>query len=373
MYQWNRFHLEETTLCTQGMQYNVAKATIRDVAKQAGVGVGTVSRVINASSAVSPETRQRVLVAIEELDYRPNPSAQRLSRGRTHTIGVIAPFFIADSYIHRLRGIQSLLENTEYDLVLFNVENQTQRRRIFQNLPGSERIDGLILISLTPTEQEAHKLLNIGVPVVLIDAFHPHFNYVTVDDVAGGELAAQHLLYLGHTKIAFVSDFIDDPDAFNSSNRDRLAGYQIALTDAGMAIDVPYLAHGQLGAQSAKALTRQLLSLQDPPTAIFAANDLKAIAVISAAEEMGFHVPDELSVIGYDDIEIADYLNLTTIRQPLFDTGLEGVKLLLNLIDDVEKTTYQTLLPIELVIRQTTAPVRAHNSSVTELDYLRSH
>lgn len=335
----------------------MAKATIRDVARQAGVGVGTVSRVINASSAVSPKTRQRVLVAIEELDYRPNPSAQRLSRGRTHTIGVIAPFFIADSYIHRLRGIEAILKDTEYDLVLFNVENQMQRHRIFQNLPGSERIDGLILISLTPTEAEAQQLLHSGVPVVLIDALHPKLNYVAVDDVAGGELAAQHLLYLGHTKIGFISDFIDDPDAFNSSNRDRLAGYQIALADAGMMIELPYLAHGERGAQSAKALTRQLLSLSCPPTAIFAANDLKAIAVIASAEEMGFNVPDELSVIGYDDIEIAEYLNLTTIRQPLFDTGMEGVKLLLHLIDTVEKNSRQVLLPIELVIRQTTAPV----------------
>jgi DNA-binding LacI/PurR family transcriptional regulator len=218
----------------------------------------------------------------------------------------------------------------------------------------------LILVSLTPTEAEVDKLVSIGVPIVLIDALHPRLNYVAVDDVAGGELAAQHLLYLGHTRIGFVSDFIDHPDAFNSANRDRLAGYQIALSDAGMEIAAPYLAHGNRGAQSAKALTRHLLALSEPPTAIFAANDLKAIAVIAAAEEAGFSIPHDLSVIGYDDIEIAEYLNLTTIRQPLFDTGAEGMKLLLSLIEDTHPCNCQQLmLPIELVVRKTTASVYA--------------
>jgi DNA-binding LacI/PurR family transcriptional regulator len=354
----------------------VFKATIRDVAKQAGVGVGTVSRVINASKSVSPTTRQRVLDAIEALDYRPNPSAQRLSRGRSHTIGVIAPFFIADSYIHRLRGIESILETTDYDLVLFNVENQMQRARIFENLPGSERIDGLILISLMPTEDEAKRLSSIGIPVVLIDALHPRLSYVAIDDIAGAELAVQHLLYLGHRRIGFISDYISDPNAFNSSNRDRLSGYQIALSDAGLSLDAAYLGHGERGAQSAKALTRQLLSLALPPTAIFAANDLKAIAVIAAAKEMGLNVPGDLSVMGYDDVEIAEYVNLTTIRQPLFDSGVRGIELLLHLIGNPGAERQQMLLPIELTIRQTTAQVKTHVPTVdtrSEINLQKTH
>ena len=362
----------------QNQAKTMAKTTIRDVAKQAGVGVGTVSRVINARSAVSPNTRQRVLDAIEELDYRPNPSAQRLSRGRSHTIGVIAPFFIADSYIHRLQGIESVLNKTDYDMVLFNVENQVQRTRIFESLPGTERIDGLILISLMPTEIEADRLLSTGIPVVLVDAVHPRLSYVAIDDVAGAELAVQHLLYLGHRRIGFVSDYIGDPNSFNSSNRDRLSGYQIALSDSGLGIEPAYLGHGERGAQSAKALARQLLSLKHPPTAIFAANDLKAIAVISAAEEMGLNVPEDVSVIGYDDVEIAEYVNLTTIRQPLFNSGKSGIELLLHLIDNPQTKSRQTLLPIELVIRQTTARVderltKSTNSPVSELDVHHSY
>lgn len=358
----------------------MSKVTIRDVAKLAGVGVGTVSRVINGSTAVRPATRARVKRAIERLGYRPNPSAQRLSRGRTHTIGVIAPFLIADSFIHRLRGIESVLRDSEYDLVLFNVNWHQSRDRTFYHLPGPERLDGLIIISIAPTEGEVAQIQSTGLPVVLVDSVHPKLHYVGIDDVAGGELATQHLLFYNHRRIAFVSDFIEPTggdNSHNASNQDRLAGYQIALAEAGIPATPAYVCQGGRGAQSARRLTQELLSLPEPPTAIFAATDLKAIAVISTAEEMGVSVPDELSVIGYDDVEMAEYVNLTTIRQPLFESGVWGARLLLQLIDSPTPELQQTLLPIELVIRKTTARVplaaAAESQQPTAPTLYRSH
>jgi len=329
-------------------------ATIRDVAKLASVGVGTVSRVLNNSPSVSNETRQRVLAAIDELDYSPNPIARQLSTGRTLTIGVILPHLTMPSYVERLRGVQQALLDTEYDLVLFSVENPTQRDAFFDNLSQGSRVDGILVVSMPPTDRQATRLANSPIPTVLVDAYHADLCCVITDDMKGGSLVTNYLLDLGHQKIAYLSDFLETP--FHPSMRYRYQGYRDALEKAGSAFIPEYLVEGHNDRSTARQLARQLLTLPDPPTAIFAGCDIQAIGVLDTAREMGIRVPQELSVIGYDGIRDAEYLNLTTIEQHLFESGVQGVRLLFDLLEQNTEATCQKFLPIDLVVRGTTAP-----------------
>ena len=172
--------------------------TIRDVAKKAQVGIGTVSRVLNNSPAVRDETRLRVISAIEELEYTPNPIARKLSTGQTLTIGVVLPYLTMPSFIARLRGVQSALAASKYDLILFDIENPSQRDNFFQNLSLKSKVDGVILISLPPSDEQAEALTQSHIPVVLIDGYHPNMSCVYPDDQRGGRIATRHMIELGH-------------------------------------------------------------------------------------------------------------------------------------------------------------------------------
>jgi DNA-binding LacI/PurR family transcriptional regulator len=330
-------------------------ATIRDVARQAGVGVGTVSRVLNNSPAVSATTRQKVVAAISALDYRPNLNARRLSLGKTLTVAVIAPFFTRPAVVERLRGIESVLSQTEYDLVVYNVESGNRYETYFRELPRRERVDGLLVISLRPPEEHVPRLLEFGGPTILVDIAHPEFSRVIVDDVDGGRKATQHLLDLGHRRIGFLSDFNDSTFHF-TANRDRHIGYQQALEAAGIRPQPNCAAHGEHSRESAYEKASQLLTQDDPPTAIFATSDTLATGVLEAADEQGLSIPEDLSIIGYDDIEMAEYLNLTTIRQHLFESGVQSGELLLEAIESPPDAPRCILIPTELVVRATTAP-----------------
>jgi len=348
---WKRFHLRGVA----GKGGIVAPVTIRDVAEHAGVGVGTVSRVLNEHPSVSEATRQKVLAAIQDLDFTPNPIARRLSLRKTLTVAVIVPFFTLPSFTERLRGVQYALADTEYDLILFNVETTARRDAYFRDVPRRERVDGMLIIALSPCDSDVDQFLRAGVPTVLIDTRHPLLSRVVIDDVAGGRLAAEHLIELGHRRIGFVGDRFENPFNFVSS-RDRFDGYRQALDKAGLSFQPEYVREGEHTRDSARHMARGLLALPDPPTAIFAASDTQAIGVLQAARDAGLEVPQDLSVIGYDDIEIAEYMHLTTVRQPLFASGVEGVELLLESIDTPLPAPHQVLLPVELVARGTTAP-----------------
>jgi LacI family transcriptional regulator len=339
-----------------GKGVSMTPVTIRDVAKRARVGVGTVSRVLNDSPSVSEPTRQKVLAAITELDYSPNPIARRLSLGKTLTVAVIVPFFTRPSFVGRLRGIEYALADSEYDLIVYNVETTAKRDAYFHSVPRRERVDGLLIISLSPRDADVDHFLQADVPTVLVDARHPRLSRAVIADVDGGRMATQHLIDLGHRKIGYVSDRLENPFNFVSS-RDRYEGYLQALDEAGIPFRPKYHRQGEHGRKEARDMASALLSLPDPPTAIFAASDTQAIGVLEAARDASLKVPEDLSVIGYDDIEVAEYLHLTTIRQPLFVSGVEGVELLLETIAAPPPTPRRVLLQTELVVRDTTAPL----------------
>jgi DNA-binding LacI/PurR family transcriptional regulator len=334
-----------------------ATVTIRDVAKYAGVGVGTVSRVLNDSELVRDETRSKVKAAIAALNYSPSPVARHLSRGKTMAIGVIVPFFTNPSVVKRLQGIVSVLAGSEYDLVLFDVEDADNRDILLTNILRRKMVDGLLILSLRPTDSDMEQFLEAGVPGVIVDARHSRLNSVVVDNVAGGRLATQHLLDLGHRKIGYISDYPDNP--FNHSPvRDRHQGYVQALEEAGITPQAEYYRAGSLDSQEARCLAKEVLNLPDPPTAIFAYSDTQAVGVLEAARDLGLRVPEDLSVIGYDDIEAAEYMQLSTVRQSLFDSGVIGAQLLLEVITESSTTPREIALPIELVIRSSTSAPR---------------
>lgn len=335
----------------------MAAVTIRDVAREAGVGIGTVSRVLNDSPMVSEETRHKVKTAITALDYSPSSVARRLSRGRSMAVAVIAPFFTRRSYVERLQGIEHVLSAAGYDLILYNVETVARRDECLRALPRGERLDGLLILSLVPEDAEVQRLLELEAPTVLIDAYHPDLPTVTIDDTVGARMAVQHLVDLGHERIAYVGEYLDDNPFNFHPIVDRFHGYRQALANAGIPFDPRYHCQGSYGWSEARRMAHELLGQPKPPTAVFAYSDAMALGVLEAAQQADLAVPDALSVVGFDDVEVAQYFRLTTMHQPLYETGARGAELLLqNLDSDTRRLAEHIVLPTELVIRQTTAP-----------------
>ena len=328
------------------------------MAARAGVGVATVSRVVNGHPNVSAATRERVLLAIRELDYRPSSVARSLSLQRTLVVGLIVPFFTSPSAVERVRGAVEALEGSEYDLALFDVESPDRRQRAFDLVGSAGRVDGLLVMSLVPPEDELARLQAAGLPCVLVDAPHPTLPNVVVDDVFGGELATRHLLDLGHRRIAIMGDKPPDPFRFHSS-RDRTVGYERALGAVGIETRPEYVRLGTQSLDLARSIAAELLQLPEPPTAVFAGSDLQALGVLEAARALGLRVPLDLSVIGFDDIEVASYADLTTVRQPLARSGRRGAELLLAALAGEPAAARTETLPLELIVRGTTGPPRS--------------
>jgi DNA-binding LacI/PurR family transcriptional regulator len=330
-------------------------ARIADVAAFAGVGIATVSRVLNGRANVSQATRDKVQEAIRVLDYRPSSVARNLSLKRTQVIGVVTAFLTNPSPIERVRGIVTALGDSPYDLALFDVESAGRERRAFRLLADRSRTDGLLIVSFIPPAGEVARLTTAGIATVLIDARHDTLPAVVIDDVEGGRLATSYLLELGHRRIAFIGDKPTDEFRFDSS-RDRTVGYERALADAGVPVRPEYVREGTPFRHIARSIAEELLQLPERPTAIFAASDTQALGVLEAARALRIAVPEELSVIGFDDIEIASYVGLTTVRQPLFESGRRGAELLLGALAGTPPPTRVETLPLELVVRGTTRP-----------------
>jgi len=338
---------------------SVPTATIADVAAKAGVGVATVSRVLNGRANVRPATRAKVLDAIEALKYRPNPLARNLSLRRTHVIGVVVPFFTSPSAVERVRGVVAGLARSPYDLMLFDIESDERREHAFQLFDRGDRSDGLLMISLIPPDDEVERLRAARLPCVLVDAPHPGVPCVVIDDVHGGEVGTSHLIELGHRRIGFIGDKSPDPFRFAAS-RDRTRGYERALARAGIELRPEYVRDGTQSHHVARSTAIDLLRLPQRPTAVFAASDQQALGVLEAARILGIRVPEELSVVGFDDIDIAAHIGLTTVRQPLYESGRRGAELLLQMLAGAAQQLgdhHAEQLPVELVVRSTTAAV----------------
>jgi DNA-binding LacI/PurR family transcriptional regulator len=332
-------------------------ARIADVAARAGVGVATVSRVMNGSASVRPATRERVLDAVKALNYRPSSVARNLSLQRTMVVAALLPWFTNPSAVQRVRGIVDGLSSSSYDLMIFDIESEARQRRAFELFDRGDRADGLLVVSTLPPEQEVERIQAARIPCILVDAVHPALPSIAVDDVAGGELATRHLVELGHRRIALIGD--PPPEFRYEWSRDRTRGYERALRQAGIEVLSEYVREGTRLLHVARAIATELLSLPERPTAIFASSDTQALGALEAARGLGIRVPQELSIVGFDDIEVASYVGLTTVRQPLAESGRRGAELLLRALGGRPVDLRTELLPLELVVRGTTGPAPA--------------
>jgi len=329
--------------------------TIHNVAQEAGVGIGTVSRVVNNSPDVKPATRERVLAAIHRLNYKPDPIARSMISKRTNSIGTIVPFFTRPSFIERLRGVEAVIARLERELVLYNVETSAQRDHFFRELPLHRKVDGLLIISLSPDDAAARRFRELGTPVVLIDAYSPLLTSLVVNNVEGAYQAVKRLIELGHRHIGFINGEIEGNFKFNTAN-DRLIGLHRALGEAGLLFEPERVLISEWSRKGGKHAALQLLTQQKRPTAIFAASDVQAVGVLEAARELGLRVPEQLSVIGFDGIEISELLELSTMQQPLQEMGELGASRLVELIENPSHPPELIRFDTKLVERRTTSP-----------------
>jgi DNA-binding LacI/PurR family transcriptional regulator len=333
------------------------RVTIAEVAAAAGVGTGTVSRVLNGSAQVRPDTAETVAAAIAQLGYRPSHAAAALVRGTPQTVAVIVTHLTRPSAVARVAGALTVLEQQGYDAIVCNVDSPAERDRHLAALLPTHRADGVLAISLPLSRPELDQFRRAGIAMAMVDAVAAGVPVTVISDVHGGRLATEHLLALGHHRIGFVGDEVAPPPAglgFTSS-ASRLRGYRQALAAAGQPVRPGLIRLGRHDAASAAELAAELLKLAEPPTAIFAASDTQALGVLAAADRLGRTVPDDLSVVGFDDIESAGLLGLSTVRQPLARSGAEGARRLCAMLRGERIVPLRQELTVELIARGSSA------------------
>jgi len=329
--------------------------TIQDVAWMAKVSIATVSRVINNSQhKVNQATRERVLEAIRALDYRPNALAQGLILKKTMTIGIIIPDISNPYYAEIVRGIQDVADQTGYAVMLQNTDRKQDRIVKFIRLFREKLADGIIFSGgIIHGYETLSALKELRKRVVVIGRHDVDFPAVRIDNVGGATQAVQHVIDLGHKRIGLI----DGPEG-STTGVDRLMGYKNALAQSGYPIEESLMKQGDLTIRSGYLAARELLQGSDKPTAIFAVNDLMAFGAINAAKELGLHVPDDLSVVGCDNIPLSSYFEppLTTVEIPMYDVGTAAMRMLIDLISGkpFERVTW---FKTTLLVRHSTARI----------------
>ncbi|MBZ0277065.1 MAG: LacI family transcriptional regulator [Anaerolineae bacterium] len=331
-------------------------ATIRDVAKAANVSISTISHVINETRYVSPDTRERVLRAMQQLNYQHNRVASSLRNRKTYTIGVLLPNSANPYFAELLAGIEAACFEQDYHIIMGNANDDPAREQSYLKVLLSRQVDGILLISTGAFADSIHLLRENKTPVVMVDR---STELTTVDELftdnqGGGHLATAHLLALGHRRIGCVTG-----PSFLTPSAARVQGYRDAFAAVGEPLREEWIVTGDFQHAGGYRAAQKLLALDDTLTAIFACNDVMAIGVMAALQEAGLRVPQDVSVIGYDDIPLASYSNprLTTIAQPARELGHLAVERLLERLDDPDVPARLDMLPVTLVERDSCRPV----------------
>jgi LacI family transcriptional regulator len=326
--------------------------TIYDVARMSGVSISTVSRVLNTPGLVRDGTRRAVLEAIERLSFIPKADASARARKAFERIGVLTPYFTAPSFVQRIGGIAAALDRTKYELIIYSVESLAQLEEYLTMLPVSRRLDGLIVLSLPIDDASAERLLNNGLETVFIEYSRPGFNSIEINNEEGGRMAARFLLQKGYRRLAFLGEAGEQAYSVHPSDQ-RLSGFQKGIEEAGLDLPEEYVC---LVPYNRKEVTEQAGSLLDrpsPPEAVFAASDLQAFGVIKAARMRGMHIPEDLAVVGFDNLDMADFVELTTIDQELGESGRLAAELLMARVADRNRPPQNIRLPLTIIERNT--------------------
>jgi LacI family transcriptional regulator len=336
---------------------SVDVATIYDVGNRAGVSVATVSSVINNSSYVSPELRQRVEAAIRELNYSPNLLARGLARRKTLTLGVLVPDIANFFFPELVRGVEDKAKEAGYTIILGSSDNQLAKEEVYLNLFLSKRVDGIVLVK-APGEMSSSlckTLKKNGPPIVLLDREYAAFTADTVvaDDFGGGSLATRHLLDLGHKRIGIIRGI-----SGASTTQERFRGYQAALRQRHVKLNPDLVADGDYGIESGYVAGEVLLRRK--PTAIFVTNYMMTIGLLRTIEEQGIACPEDISIVSYDDFIWNDFFSprLTCVAQPKYMLGFKAAETLISRIQGKHKRQRKEVLENRLHVRASSIAVR---------------
>ncbi|WP_394554335.1 LacI family DNA-binding transcriptional regulator [Agromyces sp. MMS24-JH15] len=333
-------------------------AGIEEVARLAGVSTATVSRALSGRGHVSPASKAKVEDAAARLGYVVSSSASSLASGRTRNVGVVIPFLNRWFFSSVLEGAQRALLRQGYDLTLYNLSGGgDERATVFEHFLLRQRVDAVIAVSLELEEAEVRRLHELGKPLVGVGGPIPGVRTLTIDDVAVARLATEHLIGLGHRRIAHIGGDLEFDLDFHLPTNRRL-GYEAALADAGVEADPRLFAPADFTIRGGYHAAKQLLGVpRDRPTAIFAASDEMAIGTILAARDLGMSVPRDVSVVGVDDHDLSDFFGLTTVAQFPRGQGEQAVEILMEQLEPGRDAPppAATPLPFELRVRNSTA------------------
>lgn len=330
------------------------KVTIYDVAAKAQVAISTVSRVLNGSTEVSDATRERVQAAIDDLRFQPQRTARNLASQQTASLAVAMPSATSQFYVEILKGVKDELRHHDIDLLLCNLGSMHPTKTLHRFLERGA-VTGLLLASLPVDNGIADKLERMNAPVHLVGSRHERFDSVWWDDVAGARHATKHLIDLGHERIGMIS-----AHPWSYSAGDRLKGYRLALEEAGLPFN-PHLVvtgdtkkHAGYSEEAGDEAMRKLMTLDIRPTAIFAASDVQAYGAWAYARDHHIRIPRDVSLIGYDNIKLSRFLDLTTMDQDMHRVGRRVTKRLLNRMGETSEDRVNEEIPVELIERGST-------------------
>ncbi|MDW7755782.1 MAG: LacI family DNA-binding transcriptional regulator [Brevefilum sp.] len=327
--------------------------TIYDVARAASVSIATVSRVINSPELVNEKTRNTVLQVIDQLGFIPNYLARGLARKEIGHIGVITPFFTIPSITQRLSGISNTLMDTPYNLTIFPVDSTKRLENYYAELPYSRFIAGLIIITLPINDLSLQRFKKNDIPILTVESSVPGYPSIEYDNRYGGRLAAEHLIRKNHLRCAFIGNS-RIPEYTISQEEDRFEGYRQTLLSHHIDLPDEYVKLPDLISHDQDRQIHDLLDVNPPPTAVFTSTDELALRVLDVAKNRGVRVPEDLAVIGFDDIAIAAYLKLTTISQSLFESGKLAAERIIAHIKNPTRPEENSFIKLKLVERGST-------------------
>ncbi|WP_243428255.1 LacI family DNA-binding transcriptional regulator [Clostridium rhizosphaerae] len=313
--------------------------SLKDVAKLAGVGLGTASRVLNNNPSVTEETRNLVLNAMKELNYQPNAIARSLKMKSTMTVGILIPDISSAFYPEIVRGIEDVANIYQYNIILCNTDLDYEKEKIALNMFYEKKVDGVLFISNTICKDTMKKFEEMNIPVVLIATKDENniLSSVTIDNEQASYDAVSYLCKLGHKKIAMIAGKFDDPN----SGTPRIMGYKRALINNNIEVDEKLIYEGNYGYKSGYKNMKSILNGGQEPTAVFCASDLMAVGASKAILESGLKIPEDISVMGFDGVEAAEffYPSISTVRQPRYEMGAVAMRLLTKFMnkEDVEE------------------------------------
>lgn len=330
--------------------------TLADIARIAGVGVGTASRALNNAPGVAAATRQRVLEVAEQFSYVVSPDAARLAGGATRRVAIVVPHLSRWFFGTMVEGLESVLRDADLDVLLYHVNDLDDRRDFFQRLPARRKVDAVVVVAFPVDEAEQERLATLGVQIVAAGGQTADYPYVCIDDLAAGRQAMDHLIGLGHRRIAMIEAVDPDQPALRSG---RYHAYFQALADRDIPADPDLVVSTDWGGEEGAAAAARLLSLREPPTAIYAHSDEVAVGAMRTMRRVGLSIPGDISIIGIDDAPIAALTDLTTVAQPVREQGARAGRMVLALLAADPQTDRAVKVPTHIVVRHSTAPPRS--------------